>query len=179
MYQSSYYQIWIKVAICQTDSSMTLCELCQSRFSNLSGSVITKWTKICFLSTYIDKMITQQIFNVLCQLEIYNIFTNAVSIFWKVFTEILKISELPKIYNKIILPNICIKNSPLPDQFCVPVASGFWTIALLTLLKLFPRAQRALLALNLKKNARKDFSSKMQCQENSFLLIWCCPYSLH
>ena len=127
---------------------MTLCELCRSRFSDLSGSVITKLKKICFLSTYIDKMITQQRFNVLCQPEIYNIFTNALSIFWKVLTEILKIYELPKIYNKIILPNICLNNSRLPDQFCVPISSGFWTIPLLTLLKLFPRAQRALLVLN-------------------------------
>ena len=42
-------------------------------------------------------MITQQRFNVLLQPKFYNIFINALS---KVFTSILKIYELPKIYNK-------------------------------------------------------------------------------
>ena len=42
-------------------------------------------------------MIMQQIFNVSHQLQFDNIFTNFLS---KVFTGILKIYELPKIYNK-------------------------------------------------------------------------------
>ena len=50
-----------------------------------------------FLCTYVDQMIIQQRFNVLLQLQFYNIFTNVLS---KVFTDILKIYELPKIYNK-------------------------------------------------------------------------------
>ena len=47
-------------------------------------------------------MIIQQRFNVLLQLQFYNIFTNVLS---KVFTDILKIYELPEIYNKI--PKYC------------------------------------------------------------------------
>ena len=42
-------------------------------------------------------MIIQQRFNVLLQLHVYNIFANLLS---KAFTGILKIYELPKIYNK-------------------------------------------------------------------------------
>ena len=42
-------------------------------------------------------MIIQQRFNVVLQPKIYNIFTNVLS---KVFNDILKIYELPKIYNK-------------------------------------------------------------------------------
>ena len=45
-------------------------------------------------------MIIQQRFNVFLQLQFYDIFTN-VLLFPKVFTDILKIYELPKIYNKI------------------------------------------------------------------------------
>ena len=99
MYQAGYYQIWIKVTICQTDSIMTLnCELCQSEFSVLSDRpYIINLSKISFLCTYVDQMIIQQRFNVLLQLQFYNIFTNVLS---KVFTDILKIYELPKIYNK-------------------------------------------------------------------------------
>ena len=42
-------------------------------------------------------MIIQQRLNILLQLQFYNIFTNVLS---KVFTDILKIYDLPKIYNK-------------------------------------------------------------------------------
>ena len=42
-------------------------------------------------------MIKQQRFNVLLQLQFYNIFTN---VFSKVFTYIIKFHELPKRYNK-------------------------------------------------------------------------------
>ena len=62
VYWPIYYQIWIKVTICQTDSVMTFnCELCQNEFSVLSGRIIMKLSKICFLCTYVDKMIIQQI----------------------------------------------------------------------------------------------------------------------
>ena len=47
-------------------------------------------------------MVVQQRFNVLLQLQSYNIFTNVLSI---TFTDIFKIYELPKIYNKI--PEYC------------------------------------------------------------------------
>ena len=47
----------------------------------------------------------QQRFNVLLQLQFYNIFTNVLS---KVFTDILKIYELTKTYNK--KPKYCLYN---------------------------------------------------------------------
>ena len=51
--QRSYYQSQIKVPTCQSDSRMTLnFELCQSEL-----------TRICFVFTYVDQMITQQRFN--------------------------------------------------------------------------------------------------------------------
>ena len=60
LYQPSYYQIWIKVTICQTDSIMTLnCELFQSEFSDLSGKLIIELSKMCFLCTYVDQMMMQ------------------------------------------------------------------------------------------------------------------------
>ena len=78
---------------------MTLnCELCHGEFSVLSDRLIIKLSKICFLYTYVDQMIIQQRFNVLLQIQFYNIFTNVLSIS---FTNILQIHELPKIYNKI------------------------------------------------------------------------------
>ena len=98
MYQPSYYQIRIKVTLCQKDSIMTLnCELCQSSQSYLAG-LYQKIVKNLFpLHIYVDQMIIQQRFNVLLQVQFYNVFTNVLS---KVFTGILKIYELPKIYNK-------------------------------------------------------------------------------
>ena len=46
-------------------------------------------------------MIIQQRFNVLLQIQFYNIFTNFL-LFSNVFTDILIIYELPRIYNKIL-----------------------------------------------------------------------------
>ena len=46
-------------------------------------------------------MIIQQRFNIFLQTQLYNIFTNVLSIIFKSFTNILKIYEVPKIYNKI------------------------------------------------------------------------------
>ena len=102
VYQPSYYQIWTNVRICQTDLIMTLnCGLCQSGFSVLSDRLIIKLSKICFHCTYVDQMNLQQRFNVLLQLQFYNIFTIMFFPFFsKVFTDILKIYELPKIYIK-------------------------------------------------------------------------------
>ena len=106
VYKPSYYQTRVNATICQSDSIMTLnCELCQSEFSVLSGRLIIKLSKMCFLCTYVDQMIIQQIFNVLLQLQFHNIFTTVLSIFSKVFTDILKVYELLKMYNKI--PKYC------------------------------------------------------------------------
>ena len=77
------------------------CELCQSEFLVFSGRLIIKLSKIYFLCTYVDQMIIQQRFNVFLKIQLYNIFTNVLSIIFKSFTNILKIYEVPKIYNKI------------------------------------------------------------------------------
>ena len=58
------------------------------------------------------------------------------------------------------MPNTYLSNNHLPGQSFVPILSGFWTIPLLTLLKMCPRGQRALLTLNLKKNPRYDIFLK-------------------
>ena len=106
VYKPSYYQTRVNATICQSDSIMTLnCELCQSEFSVLSGRLIIKLSKMCFLCTYVDQMIIQQIFNVLLQLQFHDIFTTVLPIFSKVFTDILKVYELLKMYNKI--PKYC------------------------------------------------------------------------
>ena len=101
--QPIYHLIRIKVIICQTDSIIFRnCELCQSWFSVLSVRLIIKLLKICFLFTYVDQMVIQQRFNVLLQLQFYNVFYNVLPLFWRVFTDILKIYELPKVHNKIL-----------------------------------------------------------------------------
>ena len=100
-------QIWIReVTVCQIDSIMTLnCELGQSEFSVLSGNPIIKFSKTCFLCTYVDKMIIQPRLMFCSKFS----FTMFLLIFFlllsNVFTDVLKIDELPKIYNKI--PKYC------------------------------------------------------------------------
>ena len=92
--QPNQYQIRIKGAILEstdsnlklTDSIMTLnCELCQSESLILSGRLFIKLSKICFLCTYVHQMIIQQGFNVLLQLQFYNVFTNGLSTISKCF----------------------------------------------------------------------------------------------
>ena len=80
VYQPSYYQIWIKVTICQSDSIMTLnCELFQSEFSVLSGRLIKNMfpLHICRPNDYTIEI------SVLLQIQFYNIFTNVPSIIFK------------------------------------------------------------------------------------------------
>ena len=80
---------------------MTLnCEVSQSEFSVLSAKLIIKLSKICFLCTYVDQMITQQRFNVLAQPK-FKIFSIFYPLFSKDSNDILKIYELPIIYDKI------------------------------------------------------------------------------
>ena len=81
--------------MCQTDPIMTLnYELFQSEFSVLSGRLIKNMfpLHICRPNDYTIEI------SVLLQIQFYNIFTNVLSIFKNV-TNILKISELPKIYD--------------------------------------------------------------------------------
>ena len=77
-------------------------ELFQNDFSVLSGRLVIKLSKICFLCTYVDEMITQERL-MLCFKFSFTIFLLMFfPLFSKVFTNILKIYELPKIYNKIL-----------------------------------------------------------------------------
>ena len=75
-------------------------ELCQSEFSVLSGRIIMKLSKIYFLCTYVDKMIIQQRL-MFCSKFSFKIFLLFFSLCSKVFTNILKIYELPKINHTI------------------------------------------------------------------------------
>ena len=87
----------------QADSIMTLnCELCQSEFWVLSGRLTIKLSKICFLCLYVDQIVIQQRL-VFCFKFSFTIFSLMFfPLFSKVFTNILKIYELPKTYNKIL-----------------------------------------------------------------------------
>ena len=60
-----------------------------SNWLNYDPELIIKLSKICFLCTYLDQIIVQQRFNVLLQIQFYNIFANVVSIIFS------------RIYNKI------------------------------------------------------------------------------
>ena len=98
VFQPSYYQIQIIVTI-QADSIMTLnCELFQSEFSVLSGRLIKNMfpLHICRPNDYTIEIIF------LVQIQIYNILLMFFPLFSNVFTNILKIYELPKIYNKVL-----------------------------------------------------------------------------
>ena len=81
------------------------CQLCQTEFSVLSGRIIMKLSEICFLWTNVDKMIIQQRL-MFCSKISFRIF---LLIFFplcsKVFIDILKIYDLPKINNTI--PKYC------------------------------------------------------------------------
>ena len=100
------------------------------------------------------------------------------TIFSKVFTDILKIYELHKIYYKIPYCQILVLTIIIYQANSVPTSSGFVTIPLLTLLKLCPRMQRTLLAITLKKNPRQDIYLKCSAKKVLFCYIRYCPYSL-
>ena len=106
------------------------CQQCQSGFSVLSGKLFIKLSKICFLCTHVNQMITQ--------LQFYNIYTNFLSMIY----------ELPKIrkYCQILVLTIIIYK-PIVN-YHIPTASTCWTILLLTLFLMHPRAQRTLLGVN-------------------------------
>ena len=75
------------------------CELLQSEFSFLSGRLIKNIfpLHICRPNDYTIEII------VLLQIQIYNILLMFFPLFCNVFTNILKIYELPKIYNKLLV----------------------------------------------------------------------------
>ena len=69
------------------------------------------------------------------------------------------------------MPNTCLNNNHLQDQFCVRTLSDFWTMPLITLLKMYPRGQRTALALDLKKkNASSDIFLKYSAKR--VLSLW-------
>ena len=81
------------------------CELCPSEFSDLSDRIIMKLSKICFLCTYVDKMIIQQRL-MFCSKFSFTIFSLiSFPLCLKFFINILKIYELPKKSNTI--PKYC------------------------------------------------------------------------
>ena len=171
MYEPTYYQIRIKITICQTDSIMTLnSELCQSELIIAYHKIV----KNLFLCTYVDQVAIQQRLNEWSNFSFIIFSVMFFPLFWKVFIDILKIYELPWIYNK--LPKYC--NNHLPGQFYVPTSYGFWTIPLLTLLKMGLRRQTTLLALNLKKILVRIFFQNVGLKETFFRSIRCCPYSV-
>ena len=80
VYQPSYYEIQIKITICQTDSIMTfIIELFQSEFLVLTGRFIKNMfpLHLCRPNDY-----TKEI-GVLLQIQFYNISTNVLSIHFK------------------------------------------------------------------------------------------------
>ena len=136
MYQPSYYQIYIKVVI-ETDLVMTLiCELFQSECSVLSGRLIKSMFPLHIRRpNYYTKEII-----VLLSIQFYNIFTNVLSNIFKRFTNILKIYELPKTYNKI-LKKLLTMSSPRS----VPCHNFIWHLKFIENVRL---GQETLLALN-------------------------------
>ena len=142
VYQPIYYQIKIKVTICQTDSIMTLnCELFQSEFSVLSGRLIKNMfpLHICRPNHYTIEI------SAFLQIQIYNIFTNVPSIIGsfhipKVVNNILKIYQLPKIY-QILKKLLTIITYQVNSMSELHLASElYWKCTL--------GGQRTLLALN-------------------------------
>ena len=121
---------------------------------------IIKLPKIFFLCTYVDQMIIQQRFNILLQLQFYKIFFNVLS---KVFTEILNVYELPKIYNK--KPKYCQKFVLIIITYQVNSIPNF-----IWLLNYTPGEQRALLTLNFKKILGRIFFIKCHAKRVPLLL---------
>ena len=155
------------------------CELCQSEFSVLSGRIIIKLSKICFLCTYVYQMIIQQKL-MFCFKFSFTIFLPMFfSFFSNVFTNILKIYELLKINNTI--PKYCqtFVLTKIIYQFYVTTSSGFWTIHPINFTEnMFLRAKDSF-HTKLKKSYVRFFLKK--CSAKGVLLfccIKCCPYSL-
>ena len=116
---------------------MTLnCELFQSELSVLSGRLIKNMfpLHICRPKGYTIDII------VLLQIQIYNILLMFFPLFFNVFTNILKIYELPKIYNKTLKKLFTIITYQVKY---VTISSGF-----LTLLKMYTWWQKTCSALN-------------------------------
>ena len=106
-----YWRVEIELFINDNTKSSQI-QLLQVLFSRL----ITNLLKIYFLCTYDDQMKKQQRFCIKLS------FTNFSLVFFQLFskfsTNICKIYELPKIYNKIpkTQPNTCFNNNNLQEN---------------------------------------------------------------
>ena len=132
------------------------CDQCQSEFLVLSGRIITKLSKTCFPWAYVDQMIIQQRLMFGAKFSFIIFLLMFFPLFSQVFSNILKIYELTKINNTVptSCQKTCLNNNHLPGQFYVTNSSSFWTLPLLTLLKMCPWQQRTPLALNQKRKTR-------------------------
>ena len=84
-------------------------------------------------------------------------------LFSNVFTNILKIYELPKIQNRYLK---ILHSNHAPGQFYVTTSSGFWT-----LLNMYTWGQRTLLVLNQKKILGRIFFKKNIVPKESFFFL--------
>ena len=124
-WQFKLTQLWPLTVNC-----FSVCELS-------SQSYLASLSKVCFLCTYVDQMIIQKRL-LFCFKFSFTIFLLMFfPIFSNVFTNILKIYELPKIYNKILKKLLTV------IIYHVTTSSGFWN-----LLKMYFWGKKTLLALN-------------------------------
>ena len=85
---------------------MTLnCKLRQKEFPVIHGRIFIKLSKICFLCTYVDQLIIQQRLMFGSKFRFTIFLLMFFPLFSKIFTNILKIYEPPKINNTI--PKYC------------------------------------------------------------------------
>ena len=146
-------------------------ELFQSEFSVLSGRLIINLKKICFPCTYVDKMFIQQrlVFSFIFSFTIFLLML--FSLFSNVFTNILKIYELPKIYNKILKKLFTIIIYQVNSMSQLHLVSEI-------LLKMYIWEQMTLLALKKKYQVGYFFKKGSVKRVLLFCCIRCCPYSV-
>ena len=135
-------------------------ELCQSGFSVLSHRPIVRLSKICFLCTYVDQMKIQKRFDVCFNFNFTTFSLIFFPLFSKFFTNIVKIYKLPKIYNKIPMPQ-------MHQAFKLYPSYLYWICTLKTLL-----------ALNLKKKQGRTFFKNTVPKESFFVVSDIAPYFL-
>ena len=146
-------------------------ELFQSEFSVLSGRLIINLKKICFPCTYVDKMFIQQrlVFSFIFSFTIFLLML--FSLFSNVFTNILKIYELPKIYNKILKKLFTIIIYQVNSMSQLHLVSEI-------LLKMYIWEQMTLLALKKKYQVGYFLKKGSVKRVLLFCCIRCCPYSV-
>ena len=146
-------------------------ELFQSEFSVLSGRLIINLKKICFPCTYVDKMFIQQrlVFSFIFSFTIFLLML--FSLFSNVFTNILKIYELPKIYNKILKKLFTIIIYQVNSMSQLHLVSEI-------LLKMYIWEQMTLLALKKKYQVGYFLKKGSVKRVLLFCCIRSCPYSV-